>query len=427
MADTLIHSDILRDLRVKRGTGLTVGVQAGNYNVSGTVGYFAGATNQAVANNATNYVQLDSSGALVVNTTGFLTSNIPLATVVTSGGVVTAVNDFRSIIGNHGAGTGTGIWRKGVPSGTVDGTNDTFTLPTTPDPNSLLLILDGNLLDEGGSDDYTLSGSTVVFTTPPEVGSKLIYLYTESTPQSPAPADALKTSGSPVNIGTSLPPSGADEILSSDDPTTATWKPNYSLGIKITGGEVDTTGSGVPTIGQVLTATSASTAEFQTLVDKGIYLEEGNASWSNSNANTTFPSTGVVDATAKVFKLVFNIKNESGVNPCTLSMRVNGKTGNVYDYIKEAMPSTKTADTAQSLFELAIIPAGLSLVGEMTLRQKDNNSFVAIQSSLAVSSVSAGEVMTSGRVGIDGDAALTTFTFIPSQSITGNIYFYKLV
>lgn len=61
---------------------------------------YAGASAQAVTDNTTNYVYLDATGALVINTTGFpasyaTTPFCPLATVVTSGGVCTSVTDKR--------------------------------------------------------------------------------------------------------------------------------------------------------------------------------------------------------------------------------------------------------------------------------------------------------------------------------------------
>ena len=61
---------------------------------------YAGTTNQAVVANQTNYFWVDSSNALQTNTTGFPsagTSHIRLATVVTDGVGVTAINDKRPL------------------------------------------------------------------------------------------------------------------------------------------------------------------------------------------------------------------------------------------------------------------------------------------------------------------------------------------
>ena len=57
-----------------------------------------------------------------------------------------------------------------TPSGTVNGTNDIFTLPSTPDPaSSLIVYVDGQFLTL--TEDYTVSGTTLTFVSPPYSGS----------------------------------------------------------------------------------------------------------------------------------------------------------------------------------------------------------------------------------------------------------------
>lgn len=49
-----------------------------------------------------------------------------------------------------------------VPSGTINGVNDTFTLSIAPEPSeSLKLVNNGLILKQG--DDYTLVGNTITF------------------------------------------------------------------------------------------------------------------------------------------------------------------------------------------------------------------------------------------------------------------------
>ena len=66
-----------------------------------------------------------------------------------------------------------------VPSGTVDGTNLTFTVSAAPDPVlSLKLFKNGMLLRQNG--DYTLSGTTVTFASTqitPQVGDLIVAYY----------------------------------------------------------------------------------------------------------------------------------------------------------------------------------------------------------------------------------------------------------
>jgi hypothetical protein len=50
-----------------------------------------------------------------------------------------------------------------VPSGTVNGTNDTFTLANTPNAAGIVLSVNGLKLKVGSGNDYTLSGDTITF------------------------------------------------------------------------------------------------------------------------------------------------------------------------------------------------------------------------------------------------------------------------
>ncbi len=85
-------------LQVSAGAGLTVNVAAGVYRVSGAPTQYAGVTGYAVGDNATTYLYFVSSG-LSSSTSGFPTDQayIPLATVTTSGGSVTGVEDMRAL------------------------------------------------------------------------------------------------------------------------------------------------------------------------------------------------------------------------------------------------------------------------------------------------------------------------------------------
>lgn len=56
-----------------------------------------------------------------------------------------------------------------TPSGTVNGTNDDFVFTSAPKA----VFLNGILQDAGAGEDYTLSGATVTFNTPPESGDKV--------------------------------------------------------------------------------------------------------------------------------------------------------------------------------------------------------------------------------------------------------------
>ena len=75
------------DLRVYKDGAMTFGVRAGRFLNSDTPVNFTGATAQALANNAVNYIYLTAAGVLTVNTSSFptpsATPHLPLATIAT--------------------------------------------------------------------------------------------------------------------------------------------------------------------------------------------------------------------------------------------------------------------------------------------------------------------------------------------------------
>ena len=89
------------DLRVFKDGDLTFGVRAGRYLNGDTAVNYAGAAEQSLTNNATNYIYLTAAGTLTVNTTGFPTASdtphLPLATILTAAGVYDHddITDYR--------------------------------------------------------------------------------------------------------------------------------------------------------------------------------------------------------------------------------------------------------------------------------------------------------------------------------------------
>lgn len=64
-----------------------------------------------------------------------------------------------------------------TPTGTVNGSNTTFTLPATPWAGSVRLYLDGLLMEPGAGNDYTISGATITMLSAPPTGTKLRAFY----------------------------------------------------------------------------------------------------------------------------------------------------------------------------------------------------------------------------------------------------------
>ncbi|HWT40630.1 MAG TPA: hypothetical protein VN081_05200 [Dongiaceae bacterium] len=66
-----------------------------------------------------------------------------------------------------------------VPSGAIDGTNTSYTLPASA--SNLILTLNGLVLQPGVGNDYTLSGSTITMLYAPPTGSTLLATYATSS------------------------------------------------------------------------------------------------------------------------------------------------------------------------------------------------------------------------------------------------------
>jgi hypothetical protein len=64
-----------------------------------------------------------------------------------------------------------------TPTGTINGSNTTFTLANTPLSGTEVVFLNGILQDAGAGNDYTISGGTITFLTAPATGDKIRVNY----------------------------------------------------------------------------------------------------------------------------------------------------------------------------------------------------------------------------------------------------------
>jgi hypothetical protein len=112
--------------------------------------------------NGTNYVAAAITGSATINVAN-AAGSITLSVVTGSTGVMTAANFII----------------EEVPTGTVDGTNPTFTLANTPLTGSQRVFVNGIRNKAGAGNDYTISGSTITFLTGaiPQTGDTIIVDY----------------------------------------------------------------------------------------------------------------------------------------------------------------------------------------------------------------------------------------------------------
>lgn len=66
---------------------------------------------------------------------------------------------------------------KEVPSGSINGSNTTFTIANTPTSGTEKVFLNGIHQQSGGSNDYTISGTTITYVVAPETGDVLWVNY----------------------------------------------------------------------------------------------------------------------------------------------------------------------------------------------------------------------------------------------------------
>lgn len=64
-----------------------------------------------------------------------------------------------------------------VPSGTVNGSNTTFTLANTPNPATSLELKVNGVYQKAGGEDYTLTDDTIEFVVAPPTSSILLASY----------------------------------------------------------------------------------------------------------------------------------------------------------------------------------------------------------------------------------------------------------
>lgn len=96
-------------------------------------------------------IVLKANSTLIIDDSGFSQYPEPITTIV-------------QVIGGGGGGSSNTVYGE-IPSGTIDGVNDTFTLVAAPVATKLRIFLNGQRLTDGI--DFTFSGSTITMTTIP--------------------------------------------------------------------------------------------------------------------------------------------------------------------------------------------------------------------------------------------------------------------
>lgn len=151
-------------------TGQTTTTQNGIYIWTGAATTATRATDMDVWSEVVGaLVPTDSEGTANKNT-------VWLATVPQTGTIGTTAIAFINIITAPGLGTSNFVTRE-TPSGSINGSNTTFTLANTPTVGTEQVDLNGLQQDQGAGNDYTISGATITALTAPLTGEKIRVTY----------------------------------------------------------------------------------------------------------------------------------------------------------------------------------------------------------------------------------------------------------
>lgn len=121
-------------------------------HVSGTLGIANGGTNLATAP-SNGQILIGSGGNYALNT---LTQGTGIAITSAAGAITIAINAVDTVLAAN-------YVVRESPSGTINGTNPTFTLASAPLAGKEEVYVNGILQNSGAGNDYTISTNTITF------------------------------------------------------------------------------------------------------------------------------------------------------------------------------------------------------------------------------------------------------------------------
>lgn len=164
----LAPSSALYDGAVVADSDLTIQVNPFYYSIGGSYGRFTGAIGVAVNDNSVNYVYVDSTNALHVNTSGYpAEGHIRLARVFAQAGVIVKVSLERALLSSGGSTASQSAKAGSIVPGSFSGSPRkavvAFATPYTSNAYSVALAVatDGSRTFAAYIENKTVTGFTV--------------------------------------------------------------------------------------------------------------------------------------------------------------------------------------------------------------------------------------------------------------------------
>jgi len=128
-----------------------------------------------IANKSTGAVQVNANGGggIVSVTAG----DWAIITLITNGSAAGTWDSHLALSSTSAGLTSSNFVTRETPSGTVNGSNTTFTLANTPTAGTEQVFLNGILQEPGAGNDYTISGATITYLSAPLTGDKIRVSY----------------------------------------------------------------------------------------------------------------------------------------------------------------------------------------------------------------------------------------------------------
>lgn len=133
------------------GTPLRIDIGEFAWRVGSVSGQFAGDTDVVVTNNQTNYVEIDSTGTIQINTTGWLTANARLGIVVCSGGAITSISLWKPDVIGGTLGTSILVNVQTLSGNLTLDATDEYYQQLNPNGSNRTVELDTGTQSEGGT------------------------------------------------------------------------------------------------------------------------------------------------------------------------------------------------------------------------------------------------------------------------------------